>query len=114
APAVPTGLAASALTATSLILTWSAATDNVGVTGYRLYRDATLVASAAGTSASLSGLSPSTPYTFTVAALDAAGNASAQSAPLSVTTPADTAAPSTPTPTAAAALTPTASTLTRT
>src|SRR5438105_230983 len=39
APAVPTGLAASALTATSLILTWSAATDNVGVTGYRLYRD---------------------------------------------------------------------------
>src|SRR5437660_1184985 len=88
APAVPTGLAASALTATSLTLTWSAATDNVGVTGYRLYRDATLVASAAGTSASLSGLSPSTPYTFTVAALDAAGNASAPSAPLSVTTPA--------------------------
>src|SRR5205807_298362 len=47
-----------------------------------------LVASAASTSASLSGLPPSTPYTFTVAALDAAGNASAPSAPLSVTTPA--------------------------
>src|SRR5207302_5446453 len=72
APAWRSDLCSSALTATSLTLTWSAATDNVGVTGYQLYRDATLVASAAGTSASLSGLSPSTPYTFTVAALDAA------------------------------------------
>src|SRR5438105_824553 len=112
APAVPTGLTASALTATSLTLTWSAATDNVGVTGYRLYRDATLVASAASTSASLRGLSPSTPYTFTVAALDAAGNASAPSAPLSVTTPADTTAPSTPTGLTASALTATSLTLT--
>src|SRR5439155_11853847 len=88
APAAPTALTVSALSPTSLTLAWSAATDNVGVIGYRVYRDGALVAAPAGTSASLSGLSPSTPYTFTVAALDAAGNASAQSAALAVTTPA--------------------------
>src|SRR5207302_9685529 len=59
------------------------------------------------------GLSPSTPYSFTVAAFDAAGNVSAPSAPLSVTTPApvDTTAPTTPTGLAASAITPTSLTL---
>jgi chitodextrinase len=88
APSTPAGLTASALTATSLTLSWSAAVDNVVVSGYRVYRDGALVASPAGTTATITGLSASTVYALTVAALDAAGNASAQSAPLSVTTPA--------------------------
>ena len=87
APTTPSGLAASALTSTSLTLSWNASTDNVGVTGYQVYRNGTLVASPGGTSASISGLSASTPYSFTVSALDAAGNVSAPSSTLSVTTP---------------------------
>src|SRR6266478_6562951 len=86
APAAPTGLAASALTLTSLTLSWSPATDNVGVTGYRVYRDGTLVASPSGTSVSITGLLAGTLYSFTVSAFDAAGNVSAPSAALPVTT----------------------------
>jgi chitodextrinase len=79
-------------------LSWTASTDNVGVTGYRVYRDGTLVASPTSTSVSITGLSASTTYSFRVSAVDAASNASAQSSPVSVTTPAapDTTAPSTP------------------
>src|SRR5437773_1974635 len=87
APTTPGGLAASALTSTSLTLSWSPATDNVGVTGYRVYRNGTLAASPGGTSASITGLLAATLYSFTVAAVDAAGNASVLSAPLSATTP---------------------------
>src|SRR5438034_3932018 len=85
APTTPTGLAASAPTSSSLTLSWSPSTDDVGVTGYRVYRNGTLVASPNGTSVSLTGLSAGVPYSFTVSALDAAGNASTPSAPLSVT-----------------------------
>ena len=63
-----------------------AATDNVGVTGYQVYSDGALVASPTSTSVAITGLSASTLYAFTVAAFDAAGNASAQAAPLPVTT----------------------------
>src|SRR6266480_2640188 len=95
APTTPSGVAASALTSSSLTLSWSPATDNVGVTGYRVYRNGTLAASPGGTSASITGLSAATTYSFTVSAVDAAGNASASSAPLSATTAAssDTTAP---------------------
>ena len=85
APTTPTGLAASAPTSSSLTLSWSASTDDVGVAGYRVYRDGTLAASPGGTSASITGLSAGVPYSFTVSAVDAAGNASTPSAPLSVT-----------------------------
>src|SRR2546422_291567 len=87
APTVPTGLAASAVTSTSLTLSWNASIDNIGVAGYAVYRDGTLAASPGGTSASITGLSASTTYSFIVSAFDAAGNVSALSAPLSVTTP---------------------------
>ncbi len=86
APSIPANLTVTGLSSSQLTLSWSAATDNVGVTGYRVYRDGTLVASPATTSVSITGLSASTTYSFTVAAVDAAGNVSAQSAPLSVTT----------------------------
>jgi hypothetical protein len=86
APSIPANLTVTGLSSSQVTLSWSAATDNVGVTGYRVYRNGTLVASPATTSVSITGLSASTQYSFTVSAVDAAGNASAQSAPLSVTT----------------------------
>src|SRR6202007_401441 len=85
APTTPTGLAASAPTSSSLTLSWNASTDNVGVAGYRVYRDGTLVASPSGTSVSITGLSTGVPYSSPVSAFAAAGNVSAPSAPLSVT-----------------------------
>src|SRR5436190_1454855 len=87
APSSPTNLAATAVSSSQIDLSWSPATDNVGVTGYRVYRDGTLAASPSGTSVSITGLSASTTYSFTVSAVDAAGNASVLSAPLSATTP---------------------------
>ena len=71
-------------------LSWGASSDNVGVTGYNVYSGANQVLSVSGTSATVSGLSPSTAYTFTVRARDAAGNVSAASNSLAVTTNAGT------------------------
>src|SRR2546430_4790137 len=87
APSSPTNLAATAVSSSQIDLSWSPATDNVGVTGYRVYRNGTLAASPTGTSVSITGLSASTTYSFTVSAVDAAGNTSALSPPLSLTTP---------------------------
>jgi chitodextrinase len=86
APTVPTGLSASNVTSSSFTLTWTASTDNVGVTGYDVYRGTTLVGSPTTTSFSVTGLSASTAYSMTVRAKDAAGNVSAASTALSVTT----------------------------
>jgi len=100
APTVPTGLNSPSKTSTSVDLAWTASTDAVGVTGYDVYRGATLVGTFAGTTATASGLTANTAYSFTVRAKDAAGNVSAASSALSVTTSAaagDTTAPSVPT-----------------
>ncbi|MGW0600928.1 glycoside hydrolase family 6 protein [Streptomyces sp. NPDC002776] len=88
APTAPTALRATAKTASSVSLAWTAATDNVGVTGYDVYRNGTRVGSApaAGTTYTDTGLSAATAYSYTVRALDAAGNVSAASTALSVTT----------------------------
>lgn len=90
APTAPT-LAASGTTSTSTNLSWSGATDNVGVTGYDVYQGASLIGSTASSSYTVSSLSPSTTYSFTVRAKDAAGNASVSSNTVSVTTLAGTA-----------------------
>src|SRR5438093_13258060 len=103
APTTPTGLAASAVSSSSLTLSWSPATDNVGVTGYRVYVNGTLVVSSSSTSVQITELLAGGTRSFTVAAFDAAGNVSAPSAPLSVTTPALTTSPPTPAPTPAPA-----------
>ncbi len=88
APTAPTGLTSTAKTATSLALSWTASTDNTRVTGYDVYRGTTKVNAApvTGTTYTDTGLSPSTAYSYTVRARDAAGNVSAPSAALSVTT----------------------------
>ncbi|WP_416402949.1 galactose oxidase-like domain-containing protein [Arthrobacter sp. LFS091] len=74
-PTAPTNLSASA-SAGQIALTWTAGTDNVGVTSYRVSRDGTLVGSPASTSYSDTSVLAGTTYTYTVAAVDAAGNVS--------------------------------------
>ncbi|MDD1057253.1 cellulase family glycosylhydrolase [Streptomyces cocklensis] len=90
APTTPGTPAASAVTATSATLGWTAATDNVGVTGYDVVRVDGTTETAAGasatTTAAITGLTPNTAYTFAVYARDAAGNRSSRSATVSVTT----------------------------
>ena len=85
-PSVPTGLVASAVSHDSLTLAWAASSDNVAVTGYRVYRNGALAQTVATTLCHDSGLAASTTYAYTVAAFDGAANESARSAPLSVTT----------------------------
>jgi hypothetical protein len=87
APTVPTKLAASATSTTAASLTWTASTDNVAVTGYDVYKGGTLLATVTTTSYTASGLTKGTAYSFTVRAHDAAGNNSAQTTAVSVTTP---------------------------
>ena len=86
APSAPTGLTSTGKTSSSVSLSWNASTDNVGVTAYDVYSGSAQVLSVSGTSATVSGLSPSTGYTFTVRARDAAGNTSGASNSVSVTT----------------------------
>lgn len=87
APAAPTNLHVMGTpTSSSVSLMWNPATDNVGVTGYRVYQGSTLVATVTATDRVVTGLSPSTQYTFTVRAIDAAGNVSANSNAVTVTT----------------------------
>jgi chitinase len=86
APSVPTGLAATANSTTQINLAWNASTDNVGVTGYKIFQSGTLLGTVTGAGAAVTGLSPGTLYSFTVSACDAASNCSAQSASASATT----------------------------
>ena len=100
APTAPT-LTASGTTQTTTSLSWSGATDNVGVTGYDVYQGTTLIGSTTtATTFAVTGLTASTTYSFTVKAKDAAGNVSVASNAVSVTTLApvpDTTAPTAPT-----------------
>ncbi len=89
-PSKPSNLKASSITGNSLQLSWTAATDNVGVTGYDIFRNGSKQGSASTTTYNVSGLSPKTTYTFTVKAKDAAGNMSLASSPLRVTTKGNT------------------------
>ncbi|BDZ41973.1 hypothetical protein GCM10025865_12720 [Paraoerskovia sediminicola] len=86
APSAPAGLTASGTSTSGTNLSWSASSDDVGVTGYVVRRDGTQVATPSGTSFRDSGLSADTEYSYTVAARDAAGNESAASSPLVVRT----------------------------
>lgn len=100
APTAPT-LSASGTTQTTTNLSWTGATDNIGVTGYDIFRNGTLIGSTTtATTFTVTGLTASTTYSFTVKAKDAAGNVSLDSNAVSVTTLApipDTTAPTAPT-----------------
>ena len=99
APSNPTNLSSSNLTETTVDLSWTASTDNVGVTGYEVFMDGASLGTVAGTTANITGLVANTSYSFYVRAFDAAGNNSGNSNTVNVTTPsgADTQAPSDPT-----------------
>lgn len=100
-PSTPQNLQASAVSSSQVNLSWAPSTDDVAVTGYRVYRNGTQIAQPTTNSFSDSGLNPSTTYTYTVQAVDGAGNTSSQSASAQATTqaapPPDTTPPSTPT-----------------
>ena len=95
APTQVSGLSASAFSSSQINLVWSASTDNVDVAGYRIYRGGVQIATSNVTSYKNMGLTPSTAYSYTVLAYDAAGNESGQSSSVSATTQA--LAPSTDT-----------------
>src|SRR5207247_1158067 len=97
-PTTPSGLTAAAAGSTGANLSWSASTDNVGVTGYIVRRNGVQVATPVTTSYADTRLSAGATYSYAVAARDAAGNMSPDSTSVSVTTAiaGDTTPPSTP------------------
>src|SRR6185436_6304953 len=104
-PSAPGGLAAVAASQSQVSVSWTAATDNVSVTGYQLERCSgsgcsafAQIAAPTGTSFNDTGLTASTSYSYRVRAVDGAGNLGSYSSVASATTPApDTTAPTTPT-----------------
>jgi chitodextrinase len=92
-PTAPSNLAAASIGVNSLDLSWTASEDDIGVTGYEVFLNGVSRGVFPGTAAALAGLNPFTSYTVTVRARDAAGNASAASAPLVVKTAADPGVP---------------------
>lgn len=89
APTKPANLKLLSSTGTSVTLAWTASTDNVGVTGYRIYKVGTAVPlkTATATSDTVSNLTKNTQYSFYVTAVDQAGNESAPSNTIKVRTP---------------------------
>ncbi|MCA9398380.1 MAG: hypothetical protein KC618_01440, partial [Candidatus Omnitrophica bacterium] len=86
APSVPQNLSATAVSSSQIDLDWDNSTDNVGVTGYRIFRDGTELTTTAQSDYSDTGLSASTTYSYQVEAYDAANNTSAKSTSAQVTT----------------------------
>ena len=81
APSVPQSLSAMAVSDDQIDLTWDASTDNVGVTGYNIYRDNLLIDTSPTNAYSDTGLVSATEYEYEVSAFDAAANESARSDP---------------------------------
>jgi chitodextrinase len=79
-------LKTTSVTSSSVSLSWTASSDDVGVVVYQVYRDGVVAATATSTRATIAGLSMGTTYSFAVTAIDAAGNVSPLSSPLSVMT----------------------------
>jgi len=95
-PTVPTNFTATAISQSQINLSWTASTDNIGVSGYKIYRGGTLLGTSASTSYSDAHLAASTSYSYTVSAYDSAANNSAQSAPATATTQSSTPPPPSP------------------
>jgi parallel beta-helix repeat protein len=93
-PSAPTNLQATAVSSSRVDLSWTASTDNVGVTAYDIYRNSSLLTSVGSVSTySDTTAAPSTAYSYQVRARDAAGSASDLSNTVTVTTPASGGAP---------------------
>lgn len=88
APSAPTNVTATVQNASSALVSWTASTDNVGVTGYEIYRNGVKIGTSATTSFADNGLVGSTNYSYTIKAYDAAANLSAFSAAALIVTPA--------------------------
>lgn len=96
-PTVPTGIAASITQSGQVYVSWNSSTDNVAIEGYNLYRNGALIANTPGYTYYTDTV-PAGLYQYTVAAYDAAGNASAQSTPSAlISVIVDTAPPTAPT-----------------
>ncbi|WP_425281129.1 cellulase family glycosylhydrolase [Paenibacillus jilunlii] len=98
APTTPANLSATSPTYSTVALTWTGSTDNVGVAGYNIYQNGNLVHISPTTNYTVTGLKANTTYAFTVKAIDAAGNLSAASNAVSIKTSDsnDTTAPTAP------------------
>lgn len=77
-PSTPTNLSVKSITMNSVSLAWSASSDNVGVTGYQVSRNGTVINTVSGTSFTDNNLTPGTNYSYSVVAIDAGGNKSTQ------------------------------------
>ena len=86
APTVPSNLSVSNITQTETTLSWTASSDNIGVTGYNIYQGSTKIATVTKTSYKVTGLKANSRYTFSVKAIDKAGNESASSNSITVLT----------------------------
>jgi hypothetical protein len=95
APTVSSGVTATATSSSAIDLSWTPSTDDVGVAGYKVFRNGTQVATATTPSYQDTGLSEATSHSYTVSAFDAAGNESARSTVATATTR-DVTAPSPP------------------
>ncbi|MFN2471709.1 MAG: CAP domain-containing protein [Gaiellaceae bacterium] len=98
APAAPANLTGSAPSSTQVTLSWSPSTDNVGVTGYRVYRGGSQIATSTTSAYTDNTALAGTTYSYTARAYDAAGNLSASSNTATVTTPAAPPPPPPPPP----------------
>jgi Big-like domain-containing protein len=85
-PTVPGNIAATVQSDSQIDMSWSASIDDVGVVGYRIFRDGLEIGTTSGLNFSDTGLSASTPYLYKIEAFDSAGNESAQSQGMSATT----------------------------
>jgi endonuclease I/chitodextrinase len=96
APSVPANVTLNNITTFSIDVSWTASTDNIGVTGYEVFVDGNLITITSSTSITISGLDSNTMYSFTVLAKDLVNNKSAESPAVFGTTLEDTEAPSIP------------------
>jgi chitodextrinase len=96
APTTPTNVTLSNITLTTLDISWTASTDNIGVTGYNIYINNVLTAQTTNTSISIENLKTNTTYAFTVEAKDIINNKSVKSTTVNGKTLQDTQAPTVP------------------
>jgi chitodextrinase len=82
APTIPTNVRVSNITEKSVVISWKASTDNVGVKSYEIYRNGKRIGASKSTSYMVTGLNENAVQTFTVKAMDAVGNKSVLSAPI--------------------------------